>query len=432
METFIEPPMKQPPSNQKQIKRMKKKLGNINKKIRHSKRKHNNLISKKNSIKKTTEELKGPGEPKESFHPVELEQAFNRAYRSYRINGRSGMDVNTFFDQIRQNLIDLMNRELVDQGSARVQTTARIRFIQALEDDFGNVLGADMVEKEFNSRMMEIFQGSDLNEIIEEMFAHMKTQIESPALMNSRFRFNEVLFLDASFYPLNLTRGSSYIPLPSWIVSKKAVINPKNENDEECFKWAATVALHHKEIKSHPECISNIMMYTDNYDCSGLEFPVAINKIDKFEKNNNIVVNVLGIKEQKPYICKKSKYNNRKKVVNLLLIVDGEKRHYTAIKSKSRLFGSSDSKRKHKQHFCLNCLQGFHSEESRNNHFEYCKDKEVVRIEMPKEGSFVEFHDGQNQFKLPFVMYADFEAILKPTRENIKSNPKVPYTKEID
>ena len=33
---------------------------------------------------------------------------------------------------------------------------------------------------------------------------------------------------------------------------------------------------------------------------------------------------------------------------------------------------------------------------------------------MPKEGSLVKFQDGQNQFKVPFIMYADFEAILEP------------------
>ena len=34
------------------------------------------------------------------------------------------MDVDTFFDQIKQDLIDLMNRELADLNSARMQTTA--------------------------------------------------------------------------------------------------------------------------------------------------------------------------------------------------------------------------------------------------------------------------------------------------------------------
>ena len=63
-------------------------------------------------------------------------------------------------------------------------------------------------------------------------------------------------------------------------------------------------------------------------------------------------------------------------------------------------------------------MQGFHSEESRDKHFKYCKDNKAVRIEMPKKGSFVKFQYGQNQFKVPFIMYADFEAILKPTEEN--------------
>ena len=33
----------------------------------------------------------------ESFKPMRLEQAFNKAYKSYRINGRPRMDVDTFF-----------------------------------------------------------------------------------------------------------------------------------------------------------------------------------------------------------------------------------------------------------------------------------------------------------------------------------------------
>ena len=101
------------------------------------------------------------------------------------------------------------------------------------------------------------------------------------------------------------------------------------------------------------------------------------------------------------------------------------------IKSLIRLLGSSNSKHKRKQHFCLNCLQGFHSETSRDKHFEYCKDNEAVRIEMPTEGSFVEFHDGQNQFKVPFTMYTDFESILKPI-EGLSPNPEESYNKEIN
>ena len=157
--------------------------------------------------------------PEESFNPIELEQAFGRAYKSYRINERSRIDVQTFFDRTRGNLIDLMNRKIQGLGSARVQTTLWIEVMKEYADGI-----IDRVRLPFNSRMTEIFQGSDLNEIANEMFAHMKTQIENPALRGSGFRFNEILFLDVSFHQLNLTRGSCYLPLPDWIENNKAIV----------------------------------------------------------------------------------------------------------------------------------------------------------------------------------------------------------------
>ena len=56
-----EPPMEQresPPTNPKQLKCMKKKLGELNRKIRHSKKKNDGLIHKRNSLRRAIEELK--------------------------------------------------------------------------------------------------------------------------------------------------------------------------------------------------------------------------------------------------------------------------------------------------------------------------------------------------------------------------------------
>ena len=93
----------------------------------------------------------------------------------------------------------------------------------------------DRIELAFNSRMTNVHQGSDLDQIVDGMIACMKTQIKNPALLNSRFRSDEALFLDANFHRLNLTKGSSCLPLPDWLARKKAIINPQND-DEECFK----------------------------------------------------------------------------------------------------------------------------------------------------------------------------------------------------
>ena len=129
------------------------------------------------------------------------------------------MDIETFFHRIRGDIINLTRRELTDLNSARVQMTTWIRFIK---DD-------DRVELAFNSRMTDAHQGSDLDAIVDGMIAHMNTQVENAVPLNNRFRFNEVLFLDINYHRLNLTRDSSYLPLPDWIARKKAIINPQND-----------------------------------------------------------------------------------------------------------------------------------------------------------------------------------------------------------
>ena len=58
--------------------------------------------------------------PEPDWTFTEREQAFRGAYRSYRVNGKPKMDVDTFFSRIREKLIELITRELTDLNSARV------------------------------------------------------------------------------------------------------------------------------------------------------------------------------------------------------------------------------------------------------------------------------------------------------------------------
>ena len=120
--------------------------------------------------------------------------------------------------------------------------------------------------------------------------------------------------------------------------------------------------------------------------------------------------------------------------ISLLMVSEDGIQHYTAIKSLSRLLSIKNCNTKRKQHFCMNCLQGLMQELSRDQHQVYCEDNESVRVEMPKQGSAVEFKNGQNQFKFPFIMYADFELILEPmdSVEPGSSNPNQPYTNEVN
>ena len=96
----------------------------------------------------------------------------------------------------------------------------------------------------------------------------------------------------------------------------------------------------------------------------------------------------------------------------LLINGDSNKKHYVAVKSLSRLLSSQNSKNKGIQYCCTNCLNGFTSEISRDEHHNYCRPKDSVRVEMPIKDPIVKYTDGQYQFKVPFVIYPDFESIL--------------------
>ena len=149
---------------------------------------------------------------------------------------------------------------------------------------------------------------------------------------------------------------------------KKAKVNPHN-NDEECFKWSVS-AVENIGMKD-PQRVSNLRKFTDNYNWSGLKFPVSTKDIGVFETNNNVSVNVLAVEGRDIYIHRKGWRMGRE--INLLLISEDGINHYTAIKSFSRLLRSSNTKHKCKQYFCMNCLQGFTQESSRDQHQVYCE-----------------------------------------------------------
>ena len=208
-----------------------------------------------------------------------------------------------------------------------------------------------------------------MGEIVSAMIEHMQQQIKNPSLRDSKFVFDGVIGMNIDFHRLTLTRGSSYIPLPEWLAHKGAIINPKN-SDMECFKWAVIAAMKWREIGKDPQRISKLRRYEDDFDWDGMKFPASTRDIKRFELRNEMTINILAFENKKIYICRKGKEYDR--VANLMPITGNNKKHYVAIKSLSRLLRSSNTKNEKKQHFCINCLQGFNEKKSRDEHFVYC------------------------------------------------------------
>ena len=243
-------------------------------------------------------------------------------------------------------------------------------------------------------------------------------------------------------------KGSSYIKLPSELRnSTKGLINLKN-NDNECFRWCHIRHLN-PQNKNPQRIKKSDKEYIENLDYSGIEFPVTIKQFNKIEKQNKININVFGYEEKQPYpvYVSKEKYEDH---MNLLLItgeseefqfgkpsnedyrlglvtqtftdVDGRDSfrkkvhtdHYTLIKDFNQ-FMYNQTKHKERKHFCINCLQCFSSERVLTNHKENCIQVNGTQaIKMPtKENNMLKFNNFHKQLPVPFVIYADFEAITE-------------------
>ena len=101
-----------------------------------------------------------------------------------------------------------------------------------------------------------------------------------------------------------------------------------------------------------------------------------------------MIVNVLfsNKKSQNIYAVRRSERNVKcKKQVNLIMIVDGKKRHYATIMNVSRYLSKLNGKIQHPYHYCMNCLNCFQKASARDRHYEYCSSNGHVKVNMPTE-----------------------------------------------
>ena len=217
-------------------------------------------------------------------------------------------------------------------------------------------------------------------------------------------------YINVTLYkPLN---GSSYIELPMELRNpKKGLSNIKNK-DDKCFRWCHI--RHLNPQTEHPERIKKDdrkMINELNYD--GIDFPLSQKHYNKVEKQNSIRINVFGYENGEPFPIHISKETFEDQM-DLLLITKDEKKHYILIKD-FNTFMYNQTKHKEEKHFCMYCLQCFSSERILANHVNNCLTINGAQaINMPKQGeNILKFNNFHKQLPVPFVIYADFEAITK-------------------
>ena len=382
-------------------------------------------------LKKLSQQLekkinKAEEEEKRLFTPIKEKSAFKNYTVQYVIKGDPLYGPFDFLQIAKPYVIDIMDK------NRNIKAKLYLNCLMSKKD----IDGFTTIKKfAFHSIGYKIItEATDVFEIYGEMVDEIEEEIQKvEQAEGSGWVFLQVENLTLHTDIWDPIKASSYIDLPKELKNKKAIINMKNKDNDKCFLWCVLRALNPKN--EHPERIEDLKSKENTLNMEGIDYPVSLKDIKRFEKQNpEISISVLGYsKDEKIYplriseYTKKKKEDERKHNIVLLLIKDGDNSHYCLVKKLSALLSSQVNNHGHKLYFCLNCLNGYDDLEKLEQHKEYCSEEESIKINMPKPDTYIKFKSYLYSERAPFVIYADFESLLKPL-DTCKPDPNKSYT----
>ena len=347
---------------------------------------------------------------------LESQTAFGKSIRTGIIKNLRHIDPRKFFADAKNLFVQEIKKILDERKSS-------LKVYTVLEATYAKQKGEETLEelKHFNTKTFSIYTISDLEKLfIDHVTDPILKDMEEFEQRESGWSLKRIELLNVIMQKYNPMRCGTYIRLPKSIAQRGACINVQND-DDMCFKWAilsALVPLRGIKI-DHAYRVQQYLRYEAefNLDFSNIQFPVDPMDVPKFEKLNNISVNVYLLQRSSadyevfPCYLTSTKKNQH---INLLLLeskykaeevvmerlacgIIRKKRkmeilsempnyHYVWIKNLSRLLSSQVSKCKISKYFCDRCLVYFHSEEKLKVHEVECKtlNKSKIKVLSPK------------------------------------------------
>ena len=279
----------------------------------------------------------------------------------------------------------------------------------------------------FQSQTHINLEKTDVKVILSRMLREIMEKLADYQRNGSGWYFKEVISFEIHIVDYKPIKGSSYIPLPNFLMRKNAIINIKNK-DDKCFLWSVLRYLHPKQI--HGKRLTDLIKYENDLNFKGIEFPLKVKDITKFENQNPDIpgINIFSINDNNKIYPLRLNQKDTKKTIDLFLFSKDENQHYSLIKNFSRLTRSQiTSHSSSKVHICKKCLTHFTKKYLFKRHSRNFNKNETVAVKMPTKNSILNFQNHFKKLPIPFAIYADFECFTMPVN-SCQPNPNKSYT----
>ena len=260
--------------------------------------------------------------------------AFN-TFLTIEIPSDGYCDLTEFLKDTKNDIHGIIVEELGVRGALKFYLTVRPQLSRSDPD------GNEAISTPYLCSLPSIvLASSDIRRQIDEAGDRIKELLEIHEGQGSGFKLDCILDCQLNIATYDNIGGSTYTPLPKFVQDKKATLNIKSKDDKNFLYCLSYVR---NPVVEHAQRPSKYIKDLNNFDISGIKFPVTLNEIEKFEQQNpDFSVNVYKLdknvdKNVKLIPLYATPERNRKFHADLLQIGNSRKPHYVVISNMNRL-----------------------------------------------------------------------------------------------
>jgi hypothetical protein len=370
-------------------------------------------------------------------------KAFDRNFSTYRFiyNGNL-LD----FNRSQSILINPIMKTVLSEAAKLTICKVSLVFIAEMMmlDNQGGIISKVTIPFRASNFLANASTPQSLKRQIIRSFNQQRENLDKFMNTGSNWVFNRAYAFDIEFSALRpLVVGKGQKAKISHFKNKKFLYNPENE-DEKCFLYCiAFFLLERKQIGNIDKRKTNleIKMQIKKFNIKGIKFPISIEQIKKFLRQNpslDIKINILFANSAPTIFPYEFGLGDGKNTVNLLMVQRKDEEddfgvnHFLLIKDinkflRSHYLGSKNTKSYQKCNYCLNCLHSFSSPKILHQHQKICCMNKPRLEHLPEKegGNIIRFKNFHHQYLRNYIGFLDFECILpkeKKTRCEVCSS----------
>ncbi|XP_066599932.1 uncharacterized protein [Prorops nasuta] len=247
---------------------------------------------KKSCLMTKNEKIGGGGGEKKINKTIERRYIWQEVQSNFKNRLQTGVIINVphiepinFMLDVKDSVLQFIQKAIF-----------KFKFIKVMLIFSGLFVSKNNEEVKYFNTNYKICESENIINWYEIEMSNIKTQLEEFQERDSGWALSKIINIVIQIIKYHPMTASSYIKLPQWIQNKHAVINVKNRG-KDCFAWSIMTGLF--PAKKNCNLLSSYPHYKNYLNFEGLEFPISIKDIPKFEKLNKISINVFVTEKKK-------------------------------------------------------------------------------------------------------------------------------------